>query len=53
MSNFNVESWNIDQLCVLEVLNEKETIPARKAEKLAKAKISVMTKKFYVAIRSQ
>ena len=35
MSNFNVELWNIHQLCVLHVLNEKETIPTRKIEKLA------------------
>ena len=32
MSNFNAEIWNIHQLCVLQVLNEKEAILARKAE---------------------
>ena len=32
MIHLNAESWNIHQLCVLEVLNEKETVPARKAE---------------------
>ena len=30
---FNVELWNIHQLCVLHVLIEKEIIPARKEEK--------------------
>ena len=27
MTHFNVELWNIHQLYVLQVLNEKETIP--------------------------
>ena len=40
MIHFNVELWNINQLCVLQVLNEKEIIPTRKAEILAKAKMS-------------
>ena len=53
MSNFNAELWNIHQLCVLQLLNEKKTIPARKAKKLSKVEISVATKKFYVAIGSQ
>ena len=43
MIHFNAELWNIHQLCVLQVLNEKETILARKAEKLAKAEIPVVT----------
>ena len=43
MIHFNAELWNIHQLCVLQVLNEKETIIARKGEKLAKAKIPVVT----------
>ena len=30
MIHFNAELWNIHQLCVLQVFNEKETIPARK-----------------------
>ena len=33
MIHFNAELWNIHQLCVLQVLNEKETITARKTEK--------------------
>ena len=53
MSNFNAELWNIHQLCVFQVLNEKETIPARKAKKLAKVEISIATEKFYVATGSQ
>ena len=53
MRNFNAELWNIHQLCVLQVLNEKEAILVRKAEKLAKVEISVMTGKFYVATGSQ
>ena len=40
MIHFNDELWNIHHFCVLKVLNEKETIPARKAEELAKAKMS-------------
>ena len=40
MINLNVELWNIHQLCVLQVLNAKEKILARKAEKLAKAEMS-------------
>ena len=40
MIHFNVELWNIHQLCVLQVLNEKETILARKVEKLTKAEMS-------------
>ena len=39
MIHFNAELWNIHQLCVLQVLNEKETIPARKVEKMAKEKM--------------
>ena len=35
------------------VLNEKETILARKSEKLVKAEISITTEKFYVTIGSQ
>ena len=40
MVHFNVEFWNNHQLCVLQVLNEKETNLVRKAEKLAKAEMS-------------
>ena len=40
ITNFNVELWNIHQQSVLQVLNEKETIPVRKAEKLAKEEMS-------------
>ena len=40
MIHFNVELWNNHQLCVLQVLNEKETNIARKEEKLAKAEMS-------------
>ena len=36
MIHFNAELWNIHQLCVFQVLNEKEIILARKAKKLAK-----------------
>ena len=43
MIHFNAEIWNIHQLFVLYVLNEKEIIPARKTEKLAKAEFSVAT----------
>ena len=53
MSHLNVGLWNIHQLCVLQVLNEKETILARKAKKLVKAEIVVAIDKFYVATRSQ
>ena len=53
MSHLNAGLWNIHKLCVLQVLNEKETILTRKAEKLAKTEISVATKKFYVATGSQ
>ena len=40
MIHFIVKLWNNYQICVLQDLNEKETIPARKAEKLAKAEMS-------------
>ena len=40
MIHLNVELWNIHQLCVLQVLNAKETITVRKTEKLAKAEMS-------------
>ena len=40
MIHLNVELWKIYQLCVLQVLNAKETIPARRAEKLAKVEMS-------------
>ena len=41
MIHFNAELWNNHQLCVLQVLNVKETNLARKAaKKLAKVKIS-------------
>ena len=40
MIHFNAELWNNHQLCVLQVLNEKETNPARKEEKLAKAEMT-------------
>ena len=47
MIHFNAELWNIHQLCVLQVLNEKKkTIIARKDEKLAKTET-------YVAIELQ
>ena len=39
MIHFNAELWNNHQLCVLQDLNEKETIPTRKEEKLAKAEM--------------
>ena len=39
MIHFNVELWNNHQLCVLEVLSEKETNLAGKVEKLVKAKM--------------
>ena len=40
MIHFNVELWNNHQLCVLQVLNVKETNPVRKAAtKLAKAEM--------------
>ena len=38
MIHLNAELWNHRQLCVLQVLNLKETNPARKIENLAKAK---------------
>ena len=41
MIHFNVELWYNHQLCVLQVLNEKETNIVRKAEKLAKAEMSL------------
>ena len=41
MIHFNAELWNNHQFYVLQVLNEKETNPARKAENLAKAKMSL------------
>ena len=53
MRNFNAGLWNIHQLCVLQVLNEKETIPARKIEKSAMTEISVVKEKFNVATESQ
>ena len=37
MVHFNVELWNNHQLCVFQVFNIKETNPAIKVEKLAKA----------------
>ena len=40
MIHFNDELWNIHQLCVLQILNAEEAIPARKAENLAKAEMS-------------
>ena len=40
MIHFNVEIWYNHQLCVLQVLNEKETNLVRKAERLAKAEMS-------------
>ena len=53
MIHFNAELWNIHQLCVLQVLNEKEIIPARIAEKMAKAEMSRhnlnRTRRSYVA----
>ena len=39
MPNYGI----FDNLAFYGFLNEKETIPARKAEKLAKEEISVMT----------
>ena len=32
MIHFNAELWNINQLFVFQVLNEKEIIPVRKAK---------------------
>ena len=52
MSNFNAELWNIHQLFVIRVLNEKETIPTRKVKKLAKVEISIAIEKFYVVTGS-
>ena len=43
MIHFNAKLWNIHQLCVLHVLNEKKMIPARKGEKMAKAENYVAT----------
>ena len=40
MIHFSVELWNNNQFCVLQDLNEKETILARKSEKLAKEEMS-------------
>ena len=40
MIYFNAELWNIYQLCVLQVLNAKESIQTRKVENLAKVQIS-------------
>ena len=41
MIHVNAVFWNNHQLCVLQVLNVKETNPARKAaQKLAKAEMS-------------
>ena len=39
MIHFNDELRNIYQLCVLQVLDEKETIPVRKLENLVKVKM--------------
>ena len=39
MIHFYDELWNIQQLLVLKVLNEKEIIPIRKAENWPKQKI--------------
>ena len=39
MIHFNAKLWNIHQLCVLHILNDKEAILARKAEKFAKAEM--------------
>ena len=36
MIHFNAKLWNNHQLCVLQILNLKETNSARKTEKLAK-----------------
>ena len=44
MIHFNAELWNIHKLFVLQVLYEKEIIPTRKPEKLAKVEFSVATK---------
>ena len=41
MIHFNAGLWIIHQLFVLQVLNEKEIIPARKAEKLARVEFSI------------
>ena len=41
--HFNAKLWKIHQLFVLQVLYEKERIPARKAEKLAKVANYVAT----------
>ena len=30
MTHFNAELWKIHQLCILQVLNEEKTNPARK-----------------------
>ena len=43
MIHFNAKLWNIHQLCGLHVLKEKETIPIRKEETLAKAENYVAT----------
>ena len=40
MIPFNAKLLNIHQLCVLQVLNEKETVLVRKTEKLAKVEMS-------------
>ena len=53
MIHFNVELWNIHQLFVLQVLNEKEIIPTRKAEKLARVEFFVATEFQNVTIESQ
>ena len=53
MIYFNAEFWNIHQLFVFQVLYEIEIIPARKAEKLAKAEFSVATQFQNVVIESQ
>ena len=49
MIHFNAELWNIRQLFVLQVLYEKERIPARKAEKLARAANYFVTFRIFVA----
>ena len=41
---FYAEFWNIHQLCILQVLKEKETILAIKAENWPRAEFSVVTK---------
>ena len=40
MTHFNAELWNIHQICVLQVLNEKKNNSSKKRRKLAKAEMS-------------